>query len=615
MKNKEAREILGLDLGDNPSAFLSDFNETLEYKKSLVESAPSEELRFRYKQELLEYEAALMVVVGERGQRLHTDFIVVLLLIAALSTVAWWGYQWYSKKWYIDMRMESKVVELRAEGLAAVTARKWNLAEAAYRKIDELSPGSKDAVKGREMIKRGKREERKQQISYTLGQSQAALEAGQWDEAERLAKSVFDLAPENEAAQRKLLIIIRERKRQEVSLMMDTLADALESEEIEAAKNTMATLKKRDPSNADIAKLEDAIQSLAEEIKLRYERAEMLYKQATELDTGEYSPQAMIFLEEARRLNPKEAKITNLYKKMGAYSRALHVPGDYITIPEAIAAARPRDIIRVAPGKYTVPVYIDRPIKLTGSIEGGTIIELPAKEAAMITVTPTAIGTEISGLELRHVGFDHSKDRFSGITIQAKNVSVSSCKIENTAGHGIAVLDGAQVQIENCKIKGGGWDGISVYGENSSAEIEDTWCQNNIQHGIGFWQGGSGRVINARATKNGLCGIVAMGKGVDVSLSSNICSENREAGILLCQGVSAKLMANTCEKNLLSGIVARGAETEVAMTENVTNGNHQAGIVTQQGVIINEFTSNSANDNISRQIWRDAELTSAETRR
>ncbi len=614
MNNKEAREILGLDPGDNPSAFLSDFNETLEYKKSLVETAPSEELKFRYKQELLEYEAALMVM-GDRGRRVHTDFVVVLLLIAALSTVGWWGYQWYHKQWYIDMRVESKITELRAEGLAAVTARKWNLAEAAYRKMDELSPGSGDALKGREMIEQGKREERNQQISYTLGQSQAALEAGQWDEAEKLAKSVFDLAPESEAAQRKLLIIIRERKRQEIALMMETLADALENEEIEAAKNAMATLKKRDPSNAEIAKLEESIQTLAEEIKLRYERAEVLYQQAVELDTGEYSPQAMLFLEEAGRLNPKEAKITALYKKMGAYSRALHVPGDYITIPEAIAAARPRDIIRVAPGKYTVPVYIDRPIKLTGSIEGGTIIELPAKEAAMITVTPTAIGTEISGIELRHVGFDHGKDRFSGITIQAKNVKISSCKIENTAGHGIAVLDGAQAKISNCKIKGGGWDGISVYGENSNAEIVDTWCQNNIQHGIGFWQGGSGSVINARATKNGLCGIVAMGKGANVSLSSNVSSENREAGILLSEGVSAKLMANTCEKNLLSGIVARGAQTQVTMTENITNANRQAGIVTQQGVIINEFTSNSANDNVSRQIWRDAKLTSAESKR
>ena len=98
MKNTEARKTLGLAPGDKPSAFLSDFDETREYKQELVNNAPSEELKFRYQQELLEYEAALRVVIGKRKLRPNTDFIVVLLLICSLCTVGMVGLPMASKR-------------------------------------------------------------------------------------------------------------------------------------------------------------------------------------------------------------------------------------------------------------------------------------------------------------------------------------------------------------------------------------------------------------------------------------------------------------------------------------------------------------------------------------
>lgn len=612
MRQSEAREILGLEPNDDPRAFSSDFDETLEYKQELVNNAPNDELRFGYQQDLLEYKAALRVVVGRKKLRPHADFMVVLLLISVIGTVGWWAYQWHQNKWYVDMKRDAMVAEWRAAGLSAIAARKWSVAQEAFREIEKIDPVSATAREGLKAIEQGKIDERNQQISYTLGESQAAFEAGRWDEAESLANSIITLDPDNEAAQRKLLIIIRERKKQEMTKLLSAVSEAIDAENITAARQALALLREKDPQNGKIKDLTYRINTREEEIRLRHERAEDSYQKATELDTGEYSAQAMMLLEEAVRLNPKAEKITKLYKKMGNYARAHRVPQDYPTIPEAIAAARPRDIIRVAPGKYDQPLYIDRPLKLMGSPEGGTIIELSASDAAMITVTPTAIGTHISGFELRHLGFDHSKDRFSGITIQAKDTTVSSCTIMHTAGHGIAVLDGGQGKIMGCKILEAGWDGISVYGEKSAAEISDTLCQNNIQHGIGFWQGGSGMATNAKTLKNGLCGIVAMGAGTSVALQSNICSGNREAGILISEGVSAKLTANTCEQNLLSGIVARGQGTEVAMSENVTNANRQAGILTHEGVKVHEFVSNQANDNRSHQIWRDAKLSKSQ---
>ncbi|MGB2266842.1 MAG: tetratricopeptide repeat protein, partial [Akkermansiaceae bacterium] len=236
MKKSEAREILGLEPNDDPRAFRSDFEETLEYKQDLVKSAPNDELRFGYQQDLLEYKAALQVVVGRKKLRPHADFMIVLLLIAVVASVGWWGYQWHQKEWYVDMKRGVELAEWRAAGLSAIAARKWDQAQEAFREIDKIEPGSVIAEEGFNAIEQGKIDERNQQISYTLGESQAALEAGRWDEAERLAQSIIALDPENEAAQRKLLIIIRERKKQELALMLDTVSEAIEADDITAAR-------------------------------------------------------------------------------------------------------------------------------------------------------------------------------------------------------------------------------------------------------------------------------------------------------------------------------------------------------------------------------------------
>lgn len=610
MKNTEAREILGLDPGDDPRAFLPAFEETCEYKQQLVDDAPSDEIKFRYQQELLEYKAAVKVVAGKQKIRPHTDFIVVLLLIAAFSAVGWWGYQWYQQQWDAHAQTEVRIAQLQADGRIAVIGRKWPEAEKAYQEIEKLDPGSTTAATGFEAIKRGKLEEKNQQLFYTLGESQAALEAGRWDEAEKLAKSVLVQSPDNETAKRKIQIINEGRRKQEISLKMMAITDALDKGDLLVARQALEALKKSDPENPNVSTFLNRIESKAAAIRKRHAKAAEIYQQALKLDTGEYSPEAMTLLEDARRLHPESEKILALHKKMGAYTRAISVPVDYPTIAKAIEAARPRDLIRVAPGTYKESLNIEKPIRLEGSADGKTILELPAEQAGFITITETAGGTRISGFEFKHLGFDHSLDRYSGITIQAKKVTISSCNIDHSAGHGIAVIDGASAKISGCQITNCGWDGISVYGKGSSAEVIDTLSQGNLQQGLGFWLGGSGSVMNSRFMKNGLCGIVAMSKETKVTITSNTCSSNREAGILISDAVTADLTSNLCEKNLLSGIVARSAGTSVNLINNVAKANREAGILTHRDVKVGKFENNRASGNTSQQIWRNAALKS-----
>lgn len=608
MKNTEARAVLGLEPGDNPRAFLSEFEETRQYKQELVNNAPNDEIRLHYEKELFEYDAAMRAVVRKQGIRPNTDFMVVMLVIATLSVFGWWGYRWYHQEWKSHSETEMKIAELKTHGRAAIIARKWVEAEKAYGEIEKLDPGSRTAATGMESIKEGKLEERNQQIFYTLGESQAALEAGRWDEADKLVRSVLKLAPDHEAAKHKLLVISKERRKQEISLKMMAISDALDAGDLASARQSLQGLRSADPKNPNISVFAADIEGLEEALRKRHQEADALYERAVKLDTGEFSQEAVNLLEEARRLHPKSSRIGQLYEKMSAYSRAIRVPGDYPDIAAAIAAARPNDVIRVSPGNYKTPLVISKPLNLRGSADGKTIIELPAQQAGFITVSSTAAGTRISGFELRHTGFDHGLDRYSGITVEARDVSISSCNIQHAAGHGIAVLGGAQANISGCKISHSGWDGISVYGENSAANVSDTISQENLQQGIGFWLGGSGSVSNSRALKNGLCGILAMSTGTRVSISSNTCSGNREAGILLSDGVAAELTSNVCEKNLLSGIVARGEGTTVDLVGNTTKGNLEVGILTHLGVKVGKFEGNNSIGNTSQQIWRDADL-------
>lgn len=608
MKNTEARQILGLSPDDNPRAFMPAFEETREFKQKLVDNAPSEEMKFRYQQELLEYEAAVRVVAGQQKPQKHTDFIVVLLLIAALSAVGWWGYQWYQQQWNKHAQNEVRIAQLQSDGRVAVIGRKWEQAEKAYHQIEEIDPGSPVAAEGFAAIKRGKAEEQSQQLFYTLGECQAALEAGRWDEAEKLAKSVLGIAPDNTSAQRKLEIIREGRHKQEISLKMMTINQALENSDIQAARKALEALGKMDSENPNILVFARRIDEEDAKTRKRYARAMAFFEQASRLDTGEFSPKAMALLNRARRLHPDSQEILALHKKMSAYTRAIVVPADYPTIAKALEAARPRDLIRLSSGTYRETIILDKPVRLEGSSDGKTIIEAPAKQAPVVMLTVSAAGSKVSSLNIRHIGFDHGADRFSGITIHAKDITVQSCTVDHAAGHGIAIVNGASATISDCKMTRCGWDGVSVYGRDSQVKVTDTTCQNNLQHGVGFWMGGSGSVTNSRLINNGLCGIVAMSKGAGVTIKSSTCSRNREAGILISDSVTANLDGNKCEENLLSGIVARGEGTSVSMTNNVTTGNRQVGILTHLGVKTGRFENNKSKRNVNRQIWRDANL-------
>lgn len=629
MTEAQARDTLGLAVDctlTSAHKHSRQFKKTILRKQAFVENSPSPETKARYERELKQYQEAVDLILSladpphKGGAAKPVAFVLTLALI---TTTAWWSLTVYQDRLgqeelarqhqieQIQAQEEAatkrqQIVKLEAVGKQAVATRKWRTATSAFQEILAIDPDSASAAKGLADIELGKRAETKQKIHFTLGNSQTAMEAGQWDEAVQLAQSVLDRHPDNKQAQLKLKIIAEQRRLKEVEAMVNSIAKHLDSKQIAEAQKKLIQLNQKAPSHSAIVGFKHQIAALLVEIQNRQQKAEKLLAQAQALDDGNYSAQAIAWLDEAMRLDSGNPVIPALHEKMSRYTRTLSVPQDFPSISDALASARPRDRIVLSPGIYAESVRLEIPVRIEGSPEGGSILELPATESALMTITPTASGSLLSNLTLRHKGFDLDQQRSSALIIQGAKVTINACRVEGAAGHGIAVIAGAQATITGCKVSRSGWDGISVYGKGSRADVLDSYSQENLHHGVEFWKGGYGKVSNSRILANGLCGVLAMSPGTQVEIKTTLCGRNRSAGILISDGVAAKLLAVRCDGNLLSGVAARGHGTAISVINSVANSNKEAGILVYSEVQRHEFSDNKAAGNKHRQIWLDA---------
>jgi len=624
MTESTARKILGLKAKKNPCAHMAEFRANLKRKQGFVDNSPSEETKARYQAELHEYQEAYDVIehfctsVSGRGR---VGLMVCLILIIAAGVGGWWVYDQNQQELHreaqrkeeeiqqqIHIKNLERIAELEESGKVAVIKRKWAEAQQAYDGIKLIDSGSAMATAGFEAIRLGKLEERNQKIFYILGNSQAALEAGQWDDARKLAQSVLTDNPGHTEAIAKLQSISKQRSAHEISLSVRAVSSSLESGDLIKAQEALVKLKKLSPNHQQIPELSQRIDTALAALQARQLKAVALLTQAKQLDQGQFSAKAIILLDEATLLDPDNPEVKALHHKISNYTRTIQVPEDFASIAEALASARPRDRIRVAPGTYRESLSIDKAVRLEGSADGKTVIEFPADEAPVITIQAAGAGAHLSGLTIKHIGFDYGKDRSSAVIVQGGESTLNACEITHAAGHGIAVIDGAKVSILGCQISDSGWDGISVYGVNSRADIRDTTSQKNLQQGVGFWKGGYGSVTGSRMLANGLCGILAMSPNTQINIQTTLCARNRGAGILVSDQVKATITAVRCDKNLLSGIVARGVGTTASVINSVTTGNGEAGILIHRGVKREAFSGNQSTTNKKRQIWLDAAL-------
>ncbi|WP_193214773.1 right-handed parallel beta-helix repeat-containing protein, partial [Luteolibacter marinus] len=515
-----------------------------------------------------------------------------LLVLIVVAVAGYWKYQEDQR-----LRTRERVAFLENRGAKMIEARRWPEADAAYTEIEQLRPGADAAKIGRRSIEAGMEEEQRQFVGYWSGEAIAAFDLGRLDDAAEAARTVLEKYPRQKEISELLRKIEEARITQARENLLGATKAALLKRRWEEAENRAKELLAAFPGDAEgEAMLAEIAAGRDKEAKDRA-RARELFAAAKVRDQGKFDPEAVEWLREAVALAPEDEEIAALYDKMAAYTRTIHVPGDYETVPEAVAAARDRDRVVVAEGTWTGPVIADKSIQLEGAGRDKTIIEVEAAVSTAATFGRNAGGARISGITFRHRGFDAGPNRFSALLVRGAEITMNDCRVADSAGHGIAVVDDGRVGASRCVFENNGWDGVAVRGAGSRVEFSECESTGNFGHGFDLWDGGSAAIHGSIARDNSANGILVDTNADDVVIGDNDLRGNREYGIVVSSASSGRVHGNVCRENLLGGMAVGISASQLSYDTNKLEKNHGPGLVLEQGLDRQAFASNVATGN------------------
>ncbi|MFD9032339.1 right-handed parallel beta-helix repeat-containing protein [Streptomyces sp. NPDC059567] len=153
--------------------------------------------------------------------------------------------------------------------------------------------------------------------------------------------------------------------------------------------------------------------------------------------------------------------------------------GEYASLAAALEAAGDGDVLTVAPGTYRENLVIERAVTLRGPEGGVGSVRIAPVDGVPLTVRSSATVQDLhvegqdtaSPALLVEDGTPELLDlrivtrSAAGLEVRgAARPTVRRCTVDNPAGVGIAVLDGAGGVFEECEIVSAGQSGVSVRG-------------------------------------------------------------------------------------------------------------------------------------------------------
>ncbi|WP_328403510.1 right-handed parallel beta-helix repeat-containing protein [Streptomyces sp. NBC_00390] len=153
--------------------------------------------------------------------------------------------------------------------------------------------------------------------------------------------------------------------------------------------------------------------------------------------------------------------------------------GEYASLAAALEAAADGDILTVAPGTYRENLVVQRAVTLRGAEGAAGSVRIAPADGVPLTVRASATVQDlhVEGQDsaapalLVEDGTPELADlrivtrSAAGIEVRgAARPTVRRCTVDNPAGVGIGVLDGAGGVFEDCEVVSAGQSGISVRG-------------------------------------------------------------------------------------------------------------------------------------------------------
>ncbi|UVS79691.1 AAA family ATPase [Actinokineospora sp. UTMC 2448] len=227
-------------------------------------------------------------------------------------------------------------------------------------------------------------------------------------------------------------------------------------------------------------------------------------------------------------------------------------PDCFRTINDAIAAARPGDVISVWPGVYQESVVIDREVTLSAAGE----VRVEAAGAPVLQLT--AEHAEVCGIAFAHRGGEAAVDVVAGslrmdecalradsevaiVVRGGSDLRATDLELRNPGGAGVLAFDGARADLTTCTLTDIG--GTAVVARTGGAPALVDCVVTDARGAVLVADRGRATVGNCRVERIGGTAIVAEERG-ELVATGTVLSEVDGAAVLCADG--SRLVLRDC---------------------------------------------------------------------
>jgi len=216
--------------------------------------------------------------------------------------------------------------------------------------------------------------------------------------------------------------------------------------------------------------------------------------------------------------------------------------GQYATIQQAVNAAKPGDIVRVAPGTYTENVVVDKSLTITAASGRPTVQAADASKDVFLVTSP---GVRIDGLTIAGGA--------SGVQIQG----TSKCAVTNIVARnnvrGVYLSHGTENEISKNNLADNSYgvygDGASSNTISSNVATGEKGTGATLGDGIFLNYGDSNKITDNNLSANHVFGI-SMYTSTRNIISDNTMTDNDRIGIRIGPGSNNNTITrNTIARN------------------------------------------------------------------
>ncbi|HZH33692.1 MAG TPA: pectinesterase family protein, partial [Pyrinomonadaceae bacterium] len=277
--------------------------------------------------------------------------------------------------------------------------------------------------------------------------------------------------------------------------------------------------------------------------------------------------------------------------------------GDYVSINEAIRAARNGSRISVQPGLYAESLKIDKQIEIAGEGAARNIIVRSPDASCVLMQTDRAIirnltlqcaagqagkevfGVDVSRGELTLQNCDVSSDSLAciGVRGQSTNALIRDCLIHDGADSGIYFFDSAAGTIEQCEIYRNKRAGV-VIAQNANPTFKN--CRVFSGENVGFfvYENGLGTIDDCDIFGHQDAEIAVTRGGSPVLRGCSIHNSNN-SGVFVRDSGRALIEDCSIYENAAAGVAVDGASM-VAVSASRINNNGKVAFRVKGGSIV-----------------------------